>query len=109
MRNGFVEGNPMIESLNIAQIAAIKIVVTQAIKFTPEPICTPGLWGLTTAGYGAALWNIGVMAGSGPAAIPAIVGLIWWQWDDWLLSSQRTCQDPWTMQPITFLSGFNEQ
>lgn len=109
MRNGFVEGNPVFESLNIAQIAGIKLVVTQAVKFTPEPICVPGLWGLSAGGYGLSLWNIGVMAGSGPASIPVIIGLLWWQWDDWLISSQATCKDPWTMQPITFLSGFNEQ
>lgn len=33
---------------------------------------------------GAALCNIGVMAGSGPAALPVVVGLLWWwQWDNW--------------------------
>jgi len=29
----------------------------------------------TLAGSGAALWNIGVMVGSGPAALPIVAGL----------------------------------
>ena len=31
----------------------------------------------------AAAWNIGVMAGSGPAAIPVALWLALWQWDSW--------------------------
>lgn len=107
---GFVEGNPLLDNLSIGQIAAIKLGLTQAVKFAPEPVCTPGLFGLTAVGYGAALWNIGVMAGSGPAAIPVIIGLTWWQWDDWIQSSYRTCKDPWHFEPITFIpSNFNDQ
>lgn len=102
-QQGFSEGNPIMAHLTIPQMAAVKLGLTQAVKFLPEPYCTNGLWGLTAAGYGAAIWNTGVMLGSGPAAIPFIIGLVWWQWDDWAFSSNRTCLDPWHFEPPTFL------
>ena len=49
--------------------------------------------GLTAAGYGAALWNIGIMAGSGPAAIPLILGLTIWQWENWEKDAVKVCDD----------------
>ena len=90
------------------QIAAIKIGLTQAVKFAPEPFCREGLWVLTAAGYGAALWNIGVMAGSGLAAIPFIATLMIWQNDEWYISSIETCKNPWEVQSFSILSSFND-
>jgi len=95
LENGFSEANPLFGSMNGPAIFAVKIAVTQVVKLTPEPICQPGLLGLTVTGYGAALWNIGVMAGSGPAAIPLILGLTLWQWDNWEKSAVQTCANPW--------------
>lgn len=109
IRDGFVEGNPILSGLNVPQIAAVKIGITQAFKFAPNDFCYPGLWGLTAAGYGAALWNIGVMLGSGPAALPVIIGLFWWQYDDWYRSSVRSCNDPWHFEPVTFFHGFHDK
>jgi len=40
----------------------------------------------------AALWNIGVMAGSGPAALPIVAGLWWWQWENWNQAAIDDCQ-----------------
>lgn len=105
---GFVEANPLFSDLSIGQIAAIKIGLTQAVKFAPEPFCREGLWVLTAAGYGAALWNIGVMAGSGLAAIPFIAALMIWQNDEWYISSIETCKNPWEVQSFSILSSFND-
>lgn len=108
-QQGFSEGNPLMSHLSIPQMAVVKLGVTQGVKFLPVPYCTTGLWALTGAGYGAAIWNIGVMLGSGPAALPLVAGLFWWQWDDWRDSSYRTCQDPWHFEPPTFLpASYND-
>ena len=50
-RAGFAEGNPLLSGLDWPEIAAAKLVITQAVKLTPEPICEPGLMGLTVFGY----------------------------------------------------------
>lgn len=102
-QQGFSEGNPVMAHLTIPEMFAVKLGLTQAVKFLPDPYCTGGLWALAGVGYSAALWNVGVILGSGPAAIPVVVGLWWWQWDDWRDSSYRTCQDPWHFDPPTFL------
>ena len=82
---------------------AAKLGLTQAVKFLPEPYCTEGLFALTGFGYSAAIWNVGVILGSGPAALPVVLGLWIWQWDDWKDSSFRTCLNPWHFEPPTFL------
>jgi len=89
-----VEGNPVWGGSSWPVIAAVKIGVTQAIKLTPKEVCEPGLFGLTIMGSGAALWNIGVIAGCGPAAIPVIIGLWWWQWDNWQTEAINDCKTP---------------
>jgi hypothetical protein len=89
-----VEGNPVWGGASWPVIAAVKIGVTQAIKLTPKEVCEPGLFGLTIMGSGAALWNIGVIAGCGPAAIPVIIGLWWWQWDNWQTEAINDCKTP---------------
>lgn len=94
LENGFTEANPLFGGLNGPAIFAVKMAVTQAVKLTPEPICQPGLLGLTVTGYGAALWNIGVMAGSGVAVIPLIIGLTVWQWENWEKDAVKVCNDP---------------
>ena len=89
-----VEGNPVWGGSSWPVIAAVKIGVTQAIKLTPKEVCEPGLFGLTIMGSGAALWNIGVIAGCGPAAIPVVIGLWWWQWDNWQTEAINDCKTP---------------
>lgn len=91
LSNGFAEANPLLSGLSGPAILAVKVGVTQVVKQTPNEVCEPGLLGLTVAGYGAAAWNIGVMAGSGPAAIPVALGLALWQWDSWALDARDTC------------------
>ena len=95
LEQGFSEANPVFDGMNGPTIFAVKLAVTQVVKVTPTPICQPGLLGLTAAGYGAALWNIGIMAGSGPAAIPLMIGLTLWQWEHWEKDAVKTCANPW--------------
>ena len=85
------EVNPIWGDMNWPVMAVAKLGLVQIVKQTPEPYCTPGLMGLTVAGYGAALWNLGVMAGSGPAAIPVAVALLGWQWEYLVQESSMTC------------------
>ena len=94
-RAGFAEGNPLLSGLDWPEIAAAKLAITQAVKLTPEPICEPGLMGLTVFGYNAAVWNVAVLAGSGPAALPFMLLLTGWGWEWWWADAQRTCADPW--------------
>ena len=93
-RAGFAEGNPLLTHMGWPGIAATKLAITQAVKLTPEPICEPGLMGLTVFGYNAAVWNIAVLAGSGPAALPFMLLLTGWGWEWWWADAQRTCADP---------------
>lgn len=72
-------------------MAAVKIGVAQAVKFAPDPICEPGLMGLTVIGYDAALWNLGVLAGSGIAAVPVAAAVTALFWDVWIEDAHRTC------------------
>lgn len=95
LSNGFAEANPLLSGLSGPAILAVKVGVTQAVKQTPNEVCEPGLLGLTVAGYGAALWNIGVMAGSGPAALPLIVVGGGFFWDAFVADAKATCADPW--------------
>lgn len=95
LSHGFVEANPLFGSASWPVIAGVKIGVTQVVKLTPESICTPGLIGLTISGYGAALWNVGVMAGCGIAALPIAVVVGFLFWDQWVEDAIKTCQDPW--------------
>lgn len=97
-RAGFVEGNPLLTHMGWPGIAATKLAITQAVKLTPEPICEPGLMGLTVFGYNAAVWNVAVLAGSGPAALPFMLLLTGWGWEWWWADAQRTCADPWSWQ-----------
>jgi hypothetical protein len=91
LSNGLSEANPIWGDAGWPVMAVVKLGVTQAVKLAPEPYCTPGLMGLTIAGYGAALWNIGVMLGSGPAAIPVAVGVLGWQWENLMDDAVLTC------------------
>jgi hypothetical protein len=110
LQQGFNEANPLLSDMSIPQMAAVKLGVTQVVKFLPDPVCAGGLWALTGLGYGATLWNIGVMVGSGPAAIPFALGLWWWQSDNWMASSHRTCADPFHFEPPVFMSeAHNDQ
>jgi hypothetical protein len=98
LESGFVEGNPVWGGANWPVMAVVKIGVTQAVKLTPPEVCEPGLFWLTIAGSGAAIWNVGVIAGSGPAAIPVAIGLWWWQWDNWQADAVMDCQKPFFLE-----------
>lgn len=91
LSNGLSEANFIWGDANWPVLAVVKLGVTQAVKLAPEPYCSSGLMGLTLAGYGAALWNIGVMLGSGPAAIPVAVGIFSWQWENLMTDAVFTC------------------
>lgn len=95
INSGYAEANPVLGGLSAPAIAAVKIGATQLVKLTPTEICEPGLTVLTVGGFAGALWNIGVLAGSGPAAIPFVIGLTWAAWDDWRADAKATCADPW--------------
>lgn len=95
LNSGYAEANPVLGGLSAPAIAAVKIGATQLVKLTPPEICEPGLTVLTVGGFAGALWNIGVMAGSGLAAIPFVIGLTWAAWDDWRADAKATCADPW--------------
>ena len=87
-----VEGNPVWGGANWPVMIVVKLGVNEAIKHTPTETCEPLLMFSTMLGSGAALWNIGIMAGSGPAAIP-VAAMLWaWQWDNWTQDSVNDCQ-----------------
>jgi hypothetical protein len=88
---GFSEGNPLFHGMSWPVIAVAKIGATQGAKLLPEPYCEYSLFWLTVTGYGVALWNIGVMLGSGPAALPFVAAITWGFWDDWQVASQTDC------------------
>jgi len=91
LSNGLSEANSIWGDVNWPVMAVVKLGATQAVKLAPEPYCTSGLMGLTIAGYGAAFWNVGVMLGSGPLAIPVAVGVLGWQWENLAQDSMATC------------------
>jgi hypothetical protein len=97
---GASEANPLLSSMSWPIAGVAKLAITQAVKFTPEPFCSSATMSLTVAGFGAALWNIGTVLGSGPAALPLVALLTWWQWEPWMGDSAETCVDPWHWQPV---------
>ena len=109
LEHGFVESNPLLSGLSGPEILAVKLALVQGIKLTPKPICEPGLVAASTVGYGLALWNIGVMLGSGPASLPLTGALIYFSWSDWKLDAIATCNDPWHYYSIPFESYFNDK
>lgn len=100
LSNGYIEANPLLGGMSWPWIAVTKIAVTQVVKLTPPEICEPGLTGLALTGFGAALWNIGVMAGSGPASIPIILAGGWFLFDPALEDAKLTCADPWAFWAV---------
>lgn len=91
LSSGFAEANPIFGGASWPVITVVKLGATQVVKQMPPDICRPGLMGLTVGGYSAALWNIGVLAGSGLAAVPVALGLAIWQWDNWVANAQSQC------------------
>lgn len=71
---GAVEANPMMAALPGPAIGAVKIGATYAMQRYAGPETCVGFSQVAgPAGYAAAAWNIGVLAGLGPiGAIPAI-------------------------------------
>lgn len=93
---GIIERNDVFRDMNGWEILVVKIVVTQAVKFTPDEFCRPALFSLTFFGYGAALWNIAVISGvSGWYGLPVVIVLMIWRWDPWWTDAQSTCANPW--------------
>jgi len=91
LSKSYTEANPVLSGLSGPEIIAVKLAVTQAAKLTPEPWCENFMYWLTVQGYGAALWNVGVMAGSGPAALPLVAGLWVWRHEAWKKDALKTC------------------
>lgn len=100
-QSGFYEANILFSGLEWYWMGAIKLGVTQVVKLTPDSFCIPGLMGLTVAGYGAAIWNIGVMSGCGLVTLPIIALVTWIFWDTWWADATQTCQG--IILPNTFL------
>ena len=92
INSGFVEGNPVWGGASWPVMLVVKLGMNEAIKHTPTETCEPLLMFSTMLGSGAALWNIGIIAWSGPAAIP-VAAMLWaWQWDNWTQDSVNDCQ-----------------
>lgn len=108
LSNGLVEANPLLENVSWPVAGAIKLGVTQAVKFLPSPYCDGGLVGLTAIGWGAALWNLATAWGSGAASVPFILGLTVWRWDAWSDDATATCMDPWHWTPL-FEQGWGDR
>lgn len=101
---GASEANPILSSMSWPVAGAVKLALTQAVKFTPEPFCTSATMSLTVAGFGTAFWNVAVAVGgstiAGLSVVPAIVGVTIWQWNSWMGDAAETCDDPWHWQPV---------
>lgn len=111
-RDGFAEGNPLLSHVGWPGIMAIKIVATQAVKLAPDSFCTAALTGLAGFGYGAALWNLGMLAaGSGLVGLPLAVVAVGLFGDDWHADSVVTCADPfpwWQDHPFESVGDSDE-
>jgi hypothetical protein len=92
LRNDYAESNPFLANLDGWQILGIKVVITQLVLETPKPFCESFTFWLGAQGYGAAMWNIGVIAGSGPAALPFVAALWIWKWNQWWNESALVCE-----------------
>lgn len=105
---GFVEGNPILSGLSIAEIFAVKFVVTESIRwFVPEPVCTPTSWTASFIGYGAASWNVGVMAGSGPIGVGLYLIAAYLLKDNWIASARYSCTHKLDYVPAEIDIGLN--
>lgn len=91
LQSGFSEGNPVFHGAAWPIIAGVKFGVTQVAKTLPDPYCEATLFGLTIGGFGAAIWNIGVLAGSCAAAIPVIMVSTLVLWDTWSKHAKQDC------------------
>lgn len=91
LQSGFSEGNPIFNGAAWPVIAGVKFGVTQVAKTLPDPYCEAALFGLTIGGFGAAIWNIGVLAGSCVVAIPIIAVSTLVLWDTWSKHAKRDC------------------
>ena len=95
LANGFAEANPVLSGLSGPAILAVKLGVTQAYKAAPKEVCESGLYWSAGLGYSAALINVGVLAGSGWAALPVALALWVWRDEAWREDAQKTCRHPW--------------
>lgn len=92
LENGYREGNPIFSDMSPGLICATKLAASQASKYTPEPMCKGAQVGLALAGFSAAAWNIGVIAGSGLYAIPVIIGVFYFGFDPFVKEAENTCR-----------------
>ena len=91
---GYAEANPLLDGLSGPQVIAVKLAAVQAAKLTPKEFCEPALYWFSAQGFSLALWNLGVFAGSGPAAIPIIAGAWYLLHDAWRENAEQTCAHP---------------
>lgn len=105
LQHGFSESNPVLKGLEGPEIFAVKMVVTQGVKFLPMEYCHPGLVVLTASGFGLALWNIATMVGNGLVGIPFAVALLIWRWDDWNQDAVATCANPFYFPFVDDVGG----
>lgn len=75
MSTGFAEANPLFSGLSGPVIAASKIGVTAAVQeFAPLDQCIGFSRVAGPVGWGAAIWNVGAIAGLGPiGVVPAVL------------------------------------
>lgn len=96
---GFSEANPVLSGLNGPEIIAAKLLVTQAVKLTPDAFCVPATQSLTVTGFGAGIWNLAVVANAWWASIPVIAIIVWTYWNPWWEDSKAVCADPFDWLP----------
>lgn len=107
-QRGFIEKNPIMRGLDIREMLVVKLVIASSLKlFVPEPVCTPMAWSVGTVGYGAAAWNIGVMAGSGPAGVGLFAIAAYFLKDNWWNSAKYTCSHRLDVVPVEIDFGLN--
>ena len=97
--NGFSEANPLLAGMTGPEIIAAKLLVTQAVKLTPDAFCVPATQSLTVTGFGAGIWNLAVVANGWWVAIPVIAIVVWTYWDYWWEESKAVCADPFSGLP----------
>lgn len=96
LESGFAEANPILSDLSWPVITAVKLGVSQASKLLPDVACVPAQTVLASAGFGAAVWNLGVIAGANPIlALPVSLGVFFLTWEPSRVNSVAVCEDPW--------------
>ena len=73
LSSGLAEANALVAGAGLPVAAAVKIGGTAIAHHSSYPACRDALPALGSLGWGATLWNVGMIAGAGPvAAVPAV-------------------------------------